>query len=369
MVVATPRFADRVVERLQDRSRVIQEHLAAGQQLHAARAALEQRHADLVLERLDLATERRLRDVKTARRLTRGARVGDGDEVAQLIEAHRTIKIARARETSGSDTQSVLAAGSKPTQVAGMAVSILSLRDVAGMRVAGEIASATLAHVGARLRPGITTADIDRWVRVDTHARGGRPSQLGYKGFPASVCTSRNEVVCHGIPSERVTLADGDIVNVDVTSHIGGYHGDTSCTFFVGTPSVEAKHVVDVARRCRDAGIAVVRDGIRLGDIGHAIEQLAEREGCSVVRDFGGHGIGHAMHLDPHIPHHGRPGTGRRLRAGMAFTIEPMINLGGPEVHVLDDGWTVVTTDGALSAQFEHTLVVTKRGCEITTRA
>jgi methionyl aminopeptidase len=235
------------------------------------------------------------------------------------------------------------------------------------MRAAGGAAAATLAEVGRRLGPGASTADIDRWVREDTQRRGGRPSQLGYNGFPAAVCTSRNEVVCHGIPSPTVRLAPGDIVNVDVTTELGGYHGDTSETFVIGDPSPEARHLVDVARRCRDAGIAVVRDGVRLGDVGATIEDLARAEGCSVVRDFGGHGIGRAMHLAPHVSHHGPRGQGLRLRAGMAITIEPMINLGRPDVRVLDDEWTVVTADGSLSAQFEHTVIVTRRGCEILT--
>lgn len=248
-----------------------------------------------------------------------------------------------------------------------MAITILHPREVERMRRAGRVAAATLAHVGERLRPGTSTAEIDRWVREDTAERGGHPAQLGYQGFPAAVCTSKNEVVCHGIPSASVRLEDGDIVNVDVTTILDGYHGDTSITFIVGKPSPEAAHVVDVARRARDAGIAAVRDGVRLGDVGAAIQELAEREGCSVVRDFGGHGIGRSMHQDPHVPHHGRAGTGRRLKAGMAITIEPMVNLGAADVRILDDRWTVVTVDGSLSAQFEHTLVVTKRGCEVMT--
>jgi len=164
-------------------------------------------------------------------------------------------------------------------------------------------------------------------------------------------------------------LLDGGIVNVDVTTELGGFHGDTSQTFVIGNASAQARHVVDVARRCLDAGIAQVRPGARLGDIGAAIEGLARREGCSVVRDFGGHGIGRSMHSEPHVPHYGRQGTGLRLRAGMVFTIEPMINLGGPEVEMLDDGWTVVTRDRSLSAQFEHTLLVTAEGAEVLTRA
>ena len=249
-----------------------------------------------------------------------------------------------------------------------MAITIYRNAEVARLRRAGRVAAATLASVGARLRPGVTTATIDRWVREDTAARGGFPAQLGYHGFPASVCTSRNEVVCHGIPSEREKLEAGDIVNVDITTRLDGFHGDTSITFVVGTPSPEAKHVVETARRCRDAGVAVVRAGARLGDVGAAIERLARVEGCTVVRDYGGHGIGRAMHMPPHVFHYGTAGSGVRLRAGMAFTIEPMINLGGAEVRCLDDGWTVVTCDGGLSAQFEHTLVVTRQGCEVTTR-
>ena len=249
-----------------------------------------------------------------------------------------------------------------------MGIVIHGTRQIEAMRKAGRAAAGTLARVGRRLAPGVTTADIDAWVREDTRRRGGTPSQLGYNGFPAAVCTSKNEVVCHGIPSDRTTLEPGDIVNVDVTTELGGYHGDTSRTFVIGEPSPDAAHVVSVAERCRDAGIAVVREGARLGDIGAAICELAEREGCSVVKDFGGHGIGRRMHMPPHVSHVGVAGTGPRLKAGMAITIEPMINLGGPDVRILEDEWTVVTTDGMLSSQFEHTLVVTKRGCEVLTR-
>jgi len=248
-----------------------------------------------------------------------------------------------------------------------MAIQLLGTAEIAAMRRAGRVAAATLAAVTARIAPGITTADIDAWVRADTRRRGGRPSQLGFQGFPAAVCTSRNQVVCHGIPSARDRLADGDIVNVDVTTELEGFHGDTSATVFVGTPSPQARHVVETARRCRDAGIAAVRAGARLGDIGAAIEELAVREGCSVVREFGGHGIGREMHQEPHVSHVGKRGAGLRLSEGMAITIEPMINLGAPDVRQLDDGWTIVTADGSLSAQFEHTVLVTRDGCEILT--
>lgn len=248
-----------------------------------------------------------------------------------------------------------------------MAIEIHDARALARLRAAGRAAAETLAFVGARIAPGVSTAQIDAWVREDTKRRGGKPSQLGYHGFPAAVCTSRNAVVCHGIPRAQDVLADGDIVNVDVTTCLDGYHGDTSATFVVGDASADARRLVDLARRCRDAGIAVVREGARLGDVGAAIGELARREGCSVVRDFGGHGIGRSMHQDPHVAHTGTKGTGLRLKAGMAITIEPMINLGTAEVRMLDDGWTVVTADGRLSAQFEHTIVVTRDGCEILT--
>ncbi|HEY3818262.1 MAG TPA: type I methionyl aminopeptidase [Polyangiaceae bacterium] len=242
-------------------------------------------------------------------------------------------------------------------------------REIAGLRRAGEAAAATLAQVGRRLRAGVTTGEIDTWVRVHTRELGGTPSQLGYEGFPAAVCTSRNDVVCHGIPRREDVLQPGDILNVDVTTKLGEFHGDTSATFVIGEASKSARHVVEVARACRDAGISVIRDGARLGDIGAAIVEVAEREGCSVVHDFGGHGIGRAMHTPPHVPHVGIRGAGMRLRSGMALTVEPMINLGGPEVRTLDDGWTVVTRDGSLSAQFEHTVLVTRDGFEVLTVA
>jgi methionyl aminopeptidase len=244
------------------------------------------------------------------------------------------------------------------------------VHELEALRMAGRVAAETLAFVGAQLRVGMTTADIDRLVREDTARRGALPSQLGYHGFPAAVCTSRNQVVCHGVPSARERLAEGDIINVDVTSELRGFHGDTSATFAIGQVSGEARHVLDVAQRCLWAGIAQVRPGARLGDIGAAIAELATSAGCSVVRDYGGHGIGRHMHMEPHVPHFGERGTGVRLKPGMTFTIEPMINAGRAQVRQLSDGWTVVTADGSLSAQFEHTVHVTQAGCEVlTTRA
>jgi methionyl aminopeptidase len=245
-------------------------------------------------------------------------------------------------------------------------IELVAARDLPAFRRAGRAAAEMLALVGARLAPGVRTKEIDQWVREETARQGGRPSQLGYHGFPAAVCVSRNEVVCHGIPGHAALVA-GDIVNVDVTTELDGFHGDTSATFFIGEPDDATRRLVDTARRCRDAGIAVVRDGARLGDIGAAIQELARAAGYTVVRDFGGHGIGRRMHQAPHVSHVGTRGTGPRLRAGMAITIEPMINEGTADIRVLDDGWTVVTADGRRSAQFEHTVLVTASGCEILT--
>jgi methionyl aminopeptidase len=245
-------------------------------------------------------------------------------------------------------------------------IEIKSPKEIEAMRRACRLAAETLLAAAELIRPGITTDAINQFVHEDTLRRGAKPAPLNYHGFPKSVCTSVNEVVCHGIPSGQ-KLKDGDIINVDVTSIYEGFHGDTSATFYVGEPSKEARHVTETARRALDIGISVVRDGARLGDIGAAIQEFAEGEGCSVVRAFVGHGIGRRFHEPPQVSHVGRRGDGRRLTSGMCFTIEPMINVGGYEVDILDDGWTVVTRDGSLSAQFEHTLVVTKEGCEVLT--
>jgi methionyl aminopeptidase len=248
-----------------------------------------------------------------------------------------------------------------------MAIETYGPQHGAALRAAGRVAAQTLRATARSLKAGMSTADIDQIVRRDTARRGGKPSQLGYRDFPAAVCTSPNQIVCHGIPSPHVRLADGDIINVDVTTELNGFHGDTSATFAIGEVSAEARHVVDVSRRCLAAGIAVVRDGARIGDIGAAICEVAHAEGCSVVRELGGHGIGRQMHQEPHIPHFGSAGSGTRLRRGMTFTIEPMINLGSPDVIFRPDGWTVETQDGALCAQFEHTVWVTDDGCEVLT--
>lgn len=248
-----------------------------------------------------------------------------------------------------------------------MAIEIKSPREVDDLRVACQMAAETLLLVGEKLRAGMTTDDINDIVHEDTMRRGAYPAPLKYRGFPKSVCTSVNDVVCHGIPGKEI-LRDGDIVNVDVTTLYKGFYGDTSATFYVGTPSPEARHVTEVARKALELGIAEVREGARFGDIGAAIQEYAEAQGCSVVRDFVGHGIGRKFHEDPQVKHYGKRGTGERMKAGMTFTIEPMVNLGRFEVKVdTKDKWTARTIDGKLSAQFEHTLVVTKDGCEVLT--
>jgi methionyl aminopeptidase len=252
------------------------------------------------------------------------------------------------------------------THFARMAIMILSPIERERMRRAGRAAAATLAYVGARLAPGMTTAEIDRLVRAHTDQLGGRPAQLGYRGFPAAVCVSRNDIVCHGVPSPHVRLADGDIVNVDITTELDGYHGDTSATFVIGNAAPHARALVELARGARDAGIAAAVPGARLGDIGAAIIGHVGSAG-GIVEAYGGHGIGRAMHMDPHVSHVGRAHTGHRIREGMAFTVEPMINAGSAAIRDDGDGWTVRTADGALSAQFEHTVLVGPHGPEITT--
>ena len=246
------------------------------------------------------------------------------------------------------------------------AIEIKTPQEIEAMRVVGKMAGETLSLVNDLIRPGITTEEINTFVHEDTIRRGAIPAPLNYKGFPKSVCTSVNEVVCHGIPGPRV-LRDGDIINVDVTHKYKGFHGDTSVTFYVGTPSAEAIKVTELARRSLELGIQAVVPGGRVGDIGAAIQTFAEGHGCSVVRDFVGHGIGRTFHSEPQISHVGQPGRGPRLRPGMIFTIEPMINIGSYECEILEDDWTAITVDGSLSAQFEHTILVTESGHEVLT--
>ncbi|OQX65822.1 MAG: type I methionyl aminopeptidase [Desulfococcus sp. 4484_242] len=239
-------------------------------------------------------------------------------------------------------------------------------KDIEGIRRAGRLALRTLDLVGSHIRPGITTEEINTLVHEFTIQHGAIPAPLHYRGFPKSVCVSVNEVICHGIPGDRV-LKDGDIVNVDVTPILKGYYADTNMTFFVGTPGPDAKKIVAVAAQCLKKGMSMVRPGNRIGDIGWAIQTYAESQGCSVVREFVGHGVGLEFHEPPQIPHYGRKGDGILLIPGMVFTIEPMINLGRKELNVLSDNWTAVTRDGSLSAQFEQTILVTKTGFESLT--
>jgi methionyl aminopeptidase len=239
--------------------------------------------------------------------------------------------------------------------------------DVAGIKKAGKLVVETLNLARDFIKPGITTEDINTLVHDYTIKNNATPAPLNYRGFPKSTCTSVNEVICHGIPSKRKVLNDGDIVNVDVTSILDGYYADANMTFFVGNPSEDATKIVDVARESLKRALQVVKPGNTIGDIGWAIQEYAEGENCSVVREFIGHGIGKVFHEPPDIPHYGRPGQGITLVPGMVFTIEPMINLGKRFLRVLDDQWTAVTRDGSLSAQFEQTLVVTESGYESLT--
>lgn len=248
-----------------------------------------------------------------------------------------------------------------------MRPEIKSPKDIEHMRVACRMAAETLMLVGEKLRIGMTTDEINTIVHEDTIRRDAYPAPLNYHGFPKSVCTSVNEVVCHGIPDGTI-LKNGDIINVDVTTFYKGYYGDTSATFYMGTPSAEAVKVTEVARKCLELGIAEVKDGAKLGNIGAAIQEYAEAHGCGVVREYVGHGIGRRFHEEPQVKHYGKRGTGEAIRAGMIFTIEPMINAGSYEVE-LDprDKWTVRTRDRRISAQFEHTLLVTRQGVEVLT--
>lgn len=245
-------------------------------------------------------------------------------------------------------------------------VRIKTAAEIDAMKPVCRLAADTLVMIEEFVRPGITTDEINDLVHDFTVRNGGIPAPLNYRGFPKSVCTSVNHVVCHGIPGPK-KLQNGDIVNVDVTTIIDGWHGDTSKTFFVGEPKPKAAKVVEVAREALRLGIEAARPGATLGDIGHAIQSYVEGERCSVVREYCGHGIGREFHEDPQVLHYGRPGEGLVLKPGMVFTIEPMVNFGKSAVKLLGDGWTVVTRDKSLSAQFEHTVAITDAGTEILT--
>lgn len=245
-------------------------------------------------------------------------------------------------------------------------IKIHKPEDFEGMRAAGRLAARVLDHVAPHVQPGVSTQQLNDICHTFIIQNGATAAPLGYKGFPRSVCTSVNHVVCHGIPCEKI-LKDGDIINIDVTVNLNGWHGDTSRMFTAGKVGIKAQKLIDVTYHCMMEAIDIVKPGITLGDIGHTIQMIAESARFSVVRDFCGHGIGRLMHDEPDVAHFGRPGTGLVLQEGMFFTIEPMINAGDYRTKILADGWTAVTRDRSLSAQFEHTLAVTASGYEIFT--
>ena len=251
-----------------------------------------------------------------------------------------------------------------------MVLNMIQLKNEAAiqkMRAAGKLAAATLEMVAPYVKAGVTTERLNQLCHDFIVQHNAYPAPLNYRGFPKSICTSINEVVCHGIPSRDRFLKDGDIINVDVTAILDGYYGDTSCMFLVGEVDSKAKALVEITRQALYAGIEVCKPGARTGDIGHAIQSLVEPLGYGVVRDFTGHGIGTEFHEDPQILHYGRKGIGTRLREGMTFTIEPMINQGTWKVEMMEDNWTALTLDRQNSAQFEHTILITADGYEILT--
>jgi methionyl aminopeptidase len=254
-----------------------------------------------------------------------------------------------------------------------MSITINTIDDIEGMRTAGRLGAEVLDYITPFVKPGVTTGELDRLCHeYMVNVQGTVPAPLnyappGYTPFPKAVCTSVNDVICHGIPGDKV-LKNGDVVNIDVTVITkDGYHGDNSRMFFVGQPSILAKRLSDITYECMWLGIAKVKPGARLGDVGHAIQQHAEQAGFSVVREFCGHGIGKVFHSEPQVLHYGRPGTGEELVPGMIFTIEPMINAGRREIREMPDGWTIKTKDRSLSAQWEHMILVTETGYEVLT--
>lgn len=249
-----------------------------------------------------------------------------------------------------------------------MAVTIKSAEEIEKMRIAGRMAAEVLEMIEPHVQAGVSTAELDKICHdyiVDEQQ--AVPACLGYRGFPKSICTSVNQVICHGIPSEKKKLKNGDIINIDVTVIYQGYHGDTSKMYFVGKPTTHAQRLVSITQECLYKGIELVKPGTRLGDIGHVIQQYAESNYYSVVKEYCGHGIGKVFHEEPQVLHYGRPGQGMALQEGMCFTIEPMINAGKAQTKLKGDGWTVETKDGRLSAQWEHTLLVTASGVEVLT--
>lgn len=246
-------------------------------------------------------------------------------------------------------------------------ISIKSTREIEKMRATCQLAKSTLEYLGPLIKAGMTTLEVNDLCHSYITEKKAYPSPLNYNGFPKSVCTSLNDVICHGIPSKKDVIKEGDLLNVDVTTHFNGFHGDTNKTFFVGEVSPELKKLVDVTYSCMRLGIEQVRPGGRIGDIGAVIQEYAHGYGYSVVEEYCGHGIGREFHEAPQVVHVGKKGTGEEMLPGMTFTIEPMINLGKRHCKLLKDGWTVITKDGKHSAQFEHTILVTEEGFEILT--
>ena len=246
-------------------------------------------------------------------------------------------------------------------------IILKSSKELMLMRAAGIIAARALAEAGKAVEPGVTTLELDRIAYNVIKAEGANPSCLGYEGFPNTACISVNNEVIHGIPSARKKIQAGDIVSIDITANIGGFHGDNAFTFACGDISPEAKALLEATQTSLSEGIRVATAGNRLGDIGYAVQRYVESRGYSVVREFTGHGVGASMHEDPSVPNFGKPGRGARLQSGMVIAIEPMVNAGSPDIEILRDGWTVVTADGALSAHFEHTVAITESGPVILT--
>lgn len=247
-------------------------------------------------------------------------------------------------------------------------IKIHTAADFEGMRAAGRLAAECLDMLTPEVRPGVTTQHLDDLARTFILDHGAWPAPYNYRGFPASVCTSLNHVICHGIPNDKA-MREGDIVNIDVTVILDGWHGDTNRTYPVGEIPVRARRLIDVTYESLMRGLEVIRPGVTFGDIGAAIQKYAESFNLSVVRDFCGHGLGRVFHDAPNVLHYGKPGTGPVIEAGMFFTVEPMINIGRPDVRMLADGWTAVTRDRTLSAQFEHSIGVTETGIEIFTQS
>ncbi|WP_018691080.1 type I methionyl aminopeptidase [Algicola sagamiensis] len=248
-----------------------------------------------------------------------------------------------------------------------MSVVIKTPEQIEKMRVAGKLAAEVLEMIGPHVKPGVTTEELNQICHdYIVNKQGAIPAPLNYHGFPKSICTSVNQVICHGIPNEK-KLKDGDIINIDITVIKDGYHGDTSKMFMVGKPSIMGERLSKITQECLYKALRIVKPGTTLGDIGHVIQQHAEKHNYSIVQEFCGHGIGEGFHEEPQILHYGEPNTGMELQAGMCFTIEPMVNAGKRHCKVLKDNWTAVTKDRSLSAQWEHTILVTDTGCEILT--